>query len=77
MGLDGPRWLSPRVRPDFDELRRRTADYVAKISRGTPPGDLPLEQPNRFKFTINLKTAHALRVTLPTTLLARADEVIE
>ena len=63
--------------PDFGELRRHTADYVAKIFRGTAPGDLPLEQPTRFKFTINLKTAHALRITLPATLLARAHEVIE
>jgi ABC-type uncharacterized transport system substrate-binding protein len=63
--------------PDFDELRRRTADYVAKIFRGEAPGDLPLEQPTRFKFSINLKTARTLGVTLPSTLLARADEVIE
>jgi putative tryptophan/tyrosine transport system substrate-binding protein len=63
--------------PDFDELRRRTADYVVKIFRGAAPGDLPLEQPIRFKFTINLKTAHALGITMPSTLLARADEVIE
>jgi len=63
--------------PDFDELRRRTADYVAKIFRCAAPGDLPLEQPTRFKFSINLKTARALGMTLPSTLLARADEVIE
>ena len=63
--------------PDFGELRRHTADYVAKIFRGTAPGDLPLEQPARFKFTINLKTARVLGISLPSTLLARADEVIE
>jgi putative tryptophan/tyrosine transport system substrate-binding protein len=63
--------------PDFAELRRRTADYVVRIFRGAPPGELPMEQPTHFKFTVNLKTASALRLTLPPTILARADEVIE
>jgi putative ABC transport system substrate-binding protein len=63
--------------PDFDELRRRTADYVVRIFGGTSPGDLPLEQPTHFKFAVNLKTAKALGLSLPAAILARADEVIE
>jgi putative ABC transport system substrate-binding protein len=63
--------------PDFTELRRRTADYVVRIFRGAAPGELPMEQPTRFKFTVNLATARALNLTLPTAILARADEVIE
>jgi putative tryptophan/tyrosine transport system substrate-binding protein len=63
--------------PDFAELRRRTADYVVRIFRGAAPGELPMEQPTHFKFTVNLKTASALGLTLPPAILARADEVIE
>jgi len=63
--------------PDFTELRRRTADYVIQIFRGAPPDELPMEQPTHFKFTINLKTADALGLTVPPSILARADEVIE
>ena len=63
--------------PDFVELRRRTADYVVQIFRGAAPGDLPMEQPTHFKFTINLKTATALGLTVPPAILARADDVIE
>jgi putative ABC transport system substrate-binding protein len=50
---------------------------VVRIFRGVPAGELPMEQPTRFKFTVNLKTAQALGVTVPPTILARADEVIE
>ncbi len=63
--------------PDRVAFRRRAADFVARILRGVPPGDIPIEQPTAFEFAVNLKTAAALGITIPTTILIRADEVIE
>ncbi|MGA7664081.1 MAG: ABC transporter substrate-binding protein [Pseudolabrys sp.] len=62
---------------DFPPLWRRTADYVARILKGAKPAELPIEQPTKFEFVVNLKTAKALGVTLPNGILLAADEVIE
>jgi putative ABC transport system substrate-binding protein len=62
---------------DFPDFFRRAVGYVDKILKGANPSDLPVEQPTKFKLALNLKTAKALGLTFPQTLITSADEVVE
>jgi putative tryptophan/tyrosine transport system substrate-binding protein len=68
---------SCRMQSDQNDLFRWAANYVDRILKGAKPSDLPVQQPTKFEFFVNLKTAKALELTIPQTLLLQADKVIQ
>jgi putative ABC transport system substrate-binding protein len=84
-GVPAVNWISDFARdggllsygPDLVDIYRRAASYVDRILRGAKPGDLPVQFPTKFEMVVNLKTAKALGLTVPQSILLRADEVIE
>jgi putative tryptophan/tyrosine transport system substrate-binding protein len=63
--------------PDFDDLVRRAATYVDRILKGARPADIPVEQPTKFELIVNLKAAKVLGLTVPRSILVRADQIIQ
>ncbi len=63
--------------PSFADLFRRAAEYVDKILHGVKPGDIPIEQPTKFEFVLNLTTAKALGLTIPSSVRSLADDLVE
>ena len=70
-------WRLASYGPNIDAIYRQLATYVDKLLRGTPAGELPIEQPTKFELVVNKKTAGSLGINIPDTIMVRADKVIE